>query len=67
MTSKQKDERLLWNCATIARFLDSVRPPAQTRLNAELGEQLALFLLTTLQDNAATLAHKHAHGQPSTS
>jgi hypothetical protein len=67
VTPRQKDERLLWDCATVARFLDSDRSPAHTRVNTELGEQLALFLLTTLQDNAATLAHKHAHGQPSTS
>jgi hypothetical protein len=64
VTSDRKDERLLWDCATVARFLDSDRPPAQTRLNTKVGENLAQILLTTLRNTELTITHGRAHRPP---
>jgi hypothetical protein len=64
VTSQEKDQRLLWDCATVARFLEAEHPAAQSRLNTKLGEHLTQILISTLRNTEPAIPHSRAHGQP---
>ena len=57
-TSERGSQRLLWDCATIGRSLETDRPSARGRLEAELGEDLSRLLLVTLREAEPSTAHE---------
>jgi hypothetical protein len=52
------NKRLLWDCETIGRSLDTDRPSARGRLDAELGEELTQLLLVTLREAEPSTPHE---------
>jgi hypothetical protein len=59
-TSQRGATRLLWDCETIDRSLETDRPSARGRLVAELGEELTALLLATLREAEPSTADKEA-------
>ena len=59
-TSNRGTQRLLWDCATIGRTLETGRPSARGRLEAELGEDLTQLLLMTLREAEPSTPHEEA-------
>ena len=57
-TSERGSQRLLWDCATIGRSLETDRASARGRLEAELGEDLIRLLLATLREAEPTTPHE---------
>lgn len=51
-------ERLLWDCETVGRSLDSDRPSARARLEAELGQDVTRLLLLTLREAEPSTPHE---------
>jgi hypothetical protein len=60
LTSQRGATRLLWDCETVGRTLDSDSIPARQRLEAELGDDLSTLLLATLRDAEPTALHEQA-------
>ena len=57
-TTQRGSERLLWDCETIGRSLDTDRPSARGRLDAELGEEITQLLLATLREAEPSTPHE---------
>ena len=51
-------ERLLWDCATVERVLETDRPSARARLEVELGRDLTRVLLLTLRESEPSTPHE---------
>jgi hypothetical protein len=58
-SGKRGTERLLWDCATIARVIEHDEPPAAERLREQLGDELTL-LLTGIDRSASDERRGHA-------
>jgi len=51
-------ERLLWDCATVGRVLETDRVSARARLEVELGRDLTRVLLLTLREPEPATPHE---------
>jgi hypothetical protein len=51
-------ERLLWDCATVGRVVESNRASARARLEAEMGHDIARLLLLTLREPEPSTPHE---------
>jgi hypothetical protein len=51
-------DRLLWDCATVGRVLETKRVPARGRLEGELGRDLTRVLLLTLRESEPSTPHE---------
>lgn len=57
-SASRGSQRLLWDCATIGRALETDRFSARSRLEAELGEDLTRVLLLTLREPEPSTPHE---------
>jgi hypothetical protein len=53
-------ERLLWDCATIGRAIETDPVSARARLDVELGQDLTRLLLLTLRESEPSTPHEEA-------
>jgi hypothetical protein len=52
------NERLLWDCTTVGRVVETDRPSARARLETELGHDLTRVLLLTLREPEPSTPHE---------
>lgn len=57
-SASQGSERLLWDCATVGRVLETDRFTARARLEAELGTEMTRVLLLTLREPEPSTPHE---------
>ena len=57
-SSSRGSERLLWDCATVGRVLETDRFSARARLEAELGADMTRVLLLTLREPEPSTPHE---------
>jgi hypothetical protein len=59
-TGSRGGRRLVWDCDTIGRSLETDRPSARGRLVEELGEELTGLLLGTLREAEPSTPHEES-------
>ena len=57
-STSRGSERLLWDCATVGRVLETRHVSARARLEVELGEDLTRLLLLTLREPQPSTPHE---------
>ena len=57
-SNSRGSERLLWDCATVGRVLETDRVSGRARLEAELGQDLTRLLLLTLREPEPSTPHE---------
>jgi hypothetical protein len=57
-SASRGSERLLWDCATVGRALQTGRTSARARLEAELGQDITRLLLLTLREGEPSTPHE---------
>jgi len=57
-SASRGSERLLWDCATVGRVLESNRASARARLEVDLGHDITRLLLLTLRESQPSTPHE---------
>ena len=57
-SASRGSERLLWDCATVGRVLESKSVSARARLEVELGHDITRLLLLTLREPQPSTPHE---------
>ena len=57
-SASRGSERLLWDCATVGRTLETKRVSARARLELELGHDITRLLLLTLREAEPSTPHE---------